>query len=567
MSVPVRHPAKFSDTILSEIGLLIDEYSIKGLAVDPFAGVGKVYVLESPSLKVVGVEIESEWASQHESTVCGDSLELAELFDGQAVSAIITSPTYSNRMCLVAGTMVTTWEGPTPIQDVQPGTLVLTHDGQWRPVVWAGSRGVKPVVVVRGQGGGSITCTPDHPFWSAARGDGGIREIGWRDAKDLAPREDMSPPYKFRYWSHPVDIAPPSLPPCPRGADIWWFIGFYLGNGSVGNNSTTGKPSTVFVTKDLVHLPIVEGRFAAIDVRRLPDVGKMGRWALYDSDMACWLRATFGHSAYTKTVPGWVLGLDSDERSALLDGWLDADGCRNKKQTSRIGISVSERLIRGMQMVAVSVGRSTSYSTRDGYKGEIMGHPSTFVDSFRLDVHDGISRRAHLSNGSLWYAVREVNPAGETEVFDLEVAESHSFIANGIAVHNSDQYKGDPKGSVRHTYRIYLGRDLSENNSGRMQWGAKYREFHEKAWAECVKVLREGMKTYGEDGGWMILNISDHIRKGKVMPVVQWHVDTLIELGFEIVEQRKVLTPRQRHGANGEKRVSGERVIVAKLVA
>lgn len=120
----------------------------------------------------------------------------------------------------------------------------------------------------------------------------------------------------------------------------------------------------------------------------------------------------------------------------------------------------------------------------------------------------------------------------------------------------ADRYAGDKKGSRRHTYRVALGRDLAPNNGAGMQWGENYRQLHQKVWEECQTVLA--------DNGWLILNISDHIRGGQQMPVVRWHFTTLLKLGFKLVEIRPVHTARQRHGANGELRVPAERVIVLR---
>lgn len=120
----------------------------------------------------------------------------------------------------------------------------------------------------------------------------------------------------------------------------------------------------------------------------------------------------------------------------------------------------------------------------------------------------------------------------------------------------ADRYAGDPKGSIRHTYRVYLGRELSEGNGAAMQWGPEYRALHRNVWGPCWWVLREG--------GWMIVNVSDHVRKGKRVPVVAWHHGVLRKLGFETVEVRTVQTPRQRMGANGNKRVDGEKILVMR---
>lgn len=118
----------------------------------------------------------------------------------------------------------------------------------------------------------------------------------------------------------------------------------------------------------------------------------------------------------------------------------------------------------------------------------------------------------------------------------------------------ADNYAGD--GTRRHTYRIALGRELSEGSSAGMQWGDAYRTLHRSAWREAFRVLH--------DDGFLVLNISDHVRKGKLVPVSAWHASTLLSVGFVGVPEgwHTVETRRNRHGANGELRADVESVIV-----
>jgi len=107
--------------------------------------------------------------------------------------------------------------------------------------------------------------------------------------------------------------------------------------------------------------------------------------------------------------------------------------------------------------------------------------------------------------------------------------------------------------SKRNTYHHVLGRKPTLGSSAVMQWGNKYKGFHIKAWEEVFRVL--------EYGGIFILNISDHIRKGEVVKVSEWHKDTILKLGFALVEHRKIKTPRNKYGANRQ-RVEFESIYV-----
>lgn len=131
-------------------------------------------------------------------------------------------------------------------------------------------------------------------------------------------------------------------------------------------------------------------------------------------------------------------------------------------------------------------------------------------------------------------------------VFDAIV--TSPTYGNRLADHHNAT---DPE--TRRSYKHDLGRDLAETNSGAMHWGPEYREFHERAWTEAVRVLGPC--------GVFILNIKDHIRAGEWQDVTAWHVCALLDLGLCIAAIRPVPTPSMRAGANNTHRVGAEMVI------
>ena len=104
--------------------------------------------------------------------------------------------------------------------------------------------------------------------------------------------------------------------------------------------------------------------------------------------------------------------------------------------------------------------------------------------------------------------------------------------------------------SKRITYTHVLGRNLHENNSGKMHFGDKYKELHQKVYVECKRVLK--------NNGIFILNVKNFIKKGTEIDVHQWHCKTLNKLGFELLETRKVEVNGNGFGANRNKRVDYE---------
>lgn len=110
--------------------------------------------------------------------------------------------------------------------------------------------------------------------------------------------------------------------------------------------------------------------------------------------------------------------------------------------------------------------------------------------------------------------------------------------------------------SRRITYRHTLGRELNRQNTGRMQWGESYRKKHIEVYGECIRVLKPN--------GLMIVNVSNHIRAGSEIMVVDWHKDALCASGFTFINQIEIETPRMKFGQNHKTRVSTESILVYK---
>lgn len=133
------------------------------------------------------------------------------------------------------------------------------------------------------------------------------------------------------------------------------------------------------------------------------------------------------------------------------------------------------------------------------------------------------------------------------------------------------------KPSTRYAYTVQHGSPLHDENAGRMHWrtgrgGDAYRVLHQAAWREAYRVLRPGSTATPERGGIMVVNVSDfyatvgpgHDRRQEIQRVAEWHLDTLLRLGLQIVEVRRIRTPRLRNGANHAARVEAEHVLVLR---
>lgn len=115
--------------------------------------------------------------------------------------------------------------------------------------------------------------------------------------------------------------------------------------------------------------------------------------------------------------------------------------------------------------------------------------------------------------------------------------------------------------SKRNTYTHVLGRKLTRGSSAEMQWGSKYRDFHDAA----IKA----MVTRMVPGGLIMWNIANHYRTIETgqppveQRVSEWHANTFLYYGCTIHEVRRVATPKNTQGANRH-RVEGELLLVLR---
>ncbi len=559
---PPRHPARYTPTLLP---ILAEFLQGRERVLDPFAGTGERLLSIRPDAYLL--ELEPEWAAVSQAVTnrsfTGDALHATNIFGESFFDAVCTSPVYGNRMCMAGDTLVLTREnGYVPIQRVTTKQHVLTHEGRWKRVLWGGQTGTKQVVQLTAQGPGTLRLTPSHTLpmrhktrtWNPVQ----LSDPEWRPASSIVPYND----YLCLATKTPITDETP-VPPVGSGDSVWWAVGFWLANGwGYRTLKANGKwaRATVCFCKDVAHAAKMEARLYAAfgdHIRRQPHVsGNTVRWFVYSQELLGWLWDNFGQNADGKVIPGWVLDLNDTCRQALLDGWLDGDGCNTMHggRPMRVGSSINKPMIRMMQTLAHSLGHTARLHRAKTARHEMVaGRMCDVQDAWQLSVYTGKSKRTHRFDDGDYTVIRSVKPISIYQpVYDLEIEDDHSFVAEGVVVHNSDHHEAKDA-SRRNTYRHALGRPLHPNNAGQLQWGDKYRSFHEQAWQEVRKLLKPD--------GLFVLNVKDHVRKGTVVPVTEWHICAIIAIGLELVEGRAVVAPGLRQGRNGEARTPHESVL------
>ncbi len=347
---------------------------------------------------------------------------------------LITSPE-----CFPAGTLVLCARGLLPIEKVEVGDLVLTHNSRWQRVTATASR-VAQTIVVKGQGHPGLECTANHPFyvrrqtrpWNNALRRG-VRHIDvpeWMEAQMLA-NQDVR-------WATPHEIPALGIPAVQgRGIALneafWWFVGRWIADGTVRLREGRGEITVACGGDKVAHTAVRLGevlrwRDRQVRTAMLFETGHDG--------LANWLVQHFGKLAHGKTLPSWCLGMKQEWRQALLEGYLSGDGNVGMRRTQCT--TVSKRLAIGLRLLVTGLGYHATIGHYDQHCDTIEGRKVNTRPVWMVTWENNRSQRTgwHDENHA-WSLVKSVGPGREqVKVYCLSVEKDESFIADGIVVHN-----------------------------------------------------------------------------------------------------------------------------------
>ncbi|HEY6790587.1 MAG TPA: DNA cytosine methyltransferase, partial [Trebonia sp.] len=347
--------------------------------------------------------------------------------------------------CFPAETLVLTARGHVSIAEVRAGDLVLTHRGRWRRVLATGSKSAD-TIIVRGQGA-VVETTAEHPFWSrsiSSRWDNGKRsyERVWADPEWL-PAADLA----HKGWAIPSACEPLAVPEVPgwqhgMGADLWWLVGRWLGDGWVRRRAprrTAPAGSSVVICCDFGEIAEIQQRMHSIGLA--PTVSRQrttARLTIFGNALVDWLTANFGAGAAANHLPGWAFGMATEHRAALLAGYVSADGHTRTATGEQGATTTSKALAVGLMNLVTGLGCTpTLYFAPRPAEHVIEGRHVTQQSWWQVRWRDVKTSQVRRNDGHLWTQVREVKPGrSNVPVYNLEVEEDNTFTADGIVVHN-----------------------------------------------------------------------------------------------------------------------------------
>lgn len=392
-------------------------------------------------------------------------------------------------VCFVKGTLVRTYEGYTPIEDVTQGMRVLTHTGRYREVTKTMVNPATQLVTVAPVGAPATRVTPQHPYYvlreqmvRSCPGSADNKKLRCRpDATGTCPRcnkavdwtpewvsaEDLRPgDYLLRPLRALDAHTPQHNGKAPPPLSHARALGYYLGDGCITWNPHAKAPSArLYVTahaENTVHIAQVQRVLDAISPttsKTYPAGASRNavQIVLNNTAFCQWAEHHAGRGSRGKRLHEDVYSWPLEHKRALVGGYIDTDGCVDSKvriATVNRGLALDvQRLVQdcGVLATVTPAGTSTGYSpgtqvyyvtwptwhsegfTPHSVKLEALGPGTPSTPPRRVQAH------SLFWKGYWCTPVRAVTHEAlphEVPVYNISVDEDESYVVEGVAVHN-----------------------------------------------------------------------------------------------------------------------------------
>jgi len=391
--------------------------------------------------------------------------------------------------CVTADTWVMTTEGPAQVRDLIGRAFTAVVDGKAFVVESEGffHTGRKPVFALRTDEGHELRLTADHRVRKVARRTRYTMEVQWVVASQLQPGDEimLHDHRSLAGWEGAgtreqgyllgLLIGDGTLKAEKAVLSVWAPELKQVANGAAARalNGAAGIVAAAEAAARTLHhradfrgfqRPVGDGRGEM----------RMASAALRD------LAFEMGMQPGRKSITPVMERASSDFAAGLLLGLFDADGSVQGSQDKGVSVRLTQSdpaLLKTVQRMLLRLGiASTIYSGRKAAGPRPMPGGSGGVRLYETkEVHElviagdnialyaervgfadsGKSERLRaalagysraLNRERFTATVREIEAAGEEDVYDVTVADVHAFDANGLYVHNCGEQPLPPYG-------------------------------------------------------------------------------------------------------------------------
>lgn len=358
--------------------------------------------------------------------------------------------------CFTGDTMIRMADGTyRRIDKIRVGDLVVSAEGNVCPVTHVMQRqfdGRLAKIVVSGHY--QLEATPEHPI---------LTEDGYRPISNVQVGQFVAIPRYLAGGSHsaPIDgrlsrLALDDSPSFPfaigktdRSPDelpltfkTGRLLGLYVAEGTAGDRklvwSFSIKEAETFAAEVAELCQTELNLEAAIDL--IPDRGGC-KVRVHSARLERQFAAWFGSGPENKSIPACFMTSNPEFLRGLLSGWMDGD-----RQRGDSAVTTSYVMAMQMHDIANYLGMMPSLLVHTEPKVDSRG--IAHLRSWRVALNNPETYKrgaAKMTDTHLWRKVTSAGPSGTCYsglVYNLEVEGDHSYVANGIGVHNCWDFSG-----------------------------------------------------------------------------------------------------------------------------
>ena len=357
-------------------------------------------------------------------------------------------------LCLHPEALVLTESGYRPIRSVVVGDPVYAADGCFHPVLDVTSHAYQSPELVRivAKGGNLPTLASDnHPFliWRPERKGRSIvgGKVGWLRADEISVGD---------YTMTPLLEEPAEDPFPDRDEEFWFLFGLYVAQGSLqrAGHGPNRYPAFHLHKRRQDLIARIRNRWESVGEYDPNDYGERCQGVTvmaFDPEVGAAFEELGGRRSYAKRLAPDVFRLPRAKRIAVLQGWLNGDGCRVHDRSYWQGNTCSPDLAAHLALLGESVGYKANLFRYDPpvELGMINGRriqsqrPVFHLYFYARDPNVRRGRLTHLEHEGRAYALRYVRSVDRVpyagEVWNLTVEGSHTFQTAVGMSHNTEK--------------------------------------------------------------------------------------------------------------------------------
>lgn len=350
--------------------------------------------------------------------------------------------------CFTKGTLITTKEGLIPIEEIQEGDYVLTHQNRYRKVLKTMKRQKQGIYKLNVQGSPSTLVTEEHPYYVRTRsysyfknekGKSQKKEIWsepqWKDVKDLT-KDDYILLATSPLEENPLDLT----------VEQCWLIGRYVADGYIqdgkrANRKNSYNYKTVFcIGKEKIEN--FREHVTSYHVTESPNETVIK--CIISNKELMELCKEGGKGVHHKKVPSFVFHLPKEYIHAFLEGYFSGDG--SIIDGVQNATTVSKELAYGLgQLIHKAYDKPYRiYYQENEEKTTIEGREVSQSPTWIVRYHRKEMKTTQVKyiDKNWWTPLRSLEFIEEYDdfVYNFEVEEDNSYVAHNCVVHNCQDY-------------------------------------------------------------------------------------------------------------------------------